>query len=85
MDVDSEVNYKMVIEPQMFEIMNHIAGDCSQFMTKDDFIRALWVFVQQIMNAEYPAPPQWLLKELEGERRKAEADNTVEGEVGVDG
>lgn len=85
MDPKLEINYKIYVEPKMMELLDSMAGDLSQFISKDDFIRALWVFTHNMMDEEYAVPPSWLLQELETKRREAEASNTVEGEVAGDG
>jgi hypothetical protein len=81
MDAKAEINYKINVEPKMFELFGEIAKDLSQYISVDDFVRGMWVFTHHVMEQEYHVPPQWLLTELESKRREAEASNTVEGEV----
>lgn len=77
-----ELNYKVHVEPAMFNILNQIGRDVAGLgISEDDFIRSLWVYTQTKLDEN--EPPQWLWTELDRRVQEAEASNTVEGEVGL--
>jgi hypothetical protein len=85
MDAKTEINYQINVQPKLFELFNEIAKDMSQYISVDDFIRAMWVYADRLLETEYTTAPLWLLQELETKRRQAEASMTVDGEVAGDG
>lgn len=81
--MNPEINYKIQVEPALFTILAKIAGDVGQFgITPDEFTRALWAFTSDRLD-EYDTEPQWVRQELEYKRQRAEASNTIDGEVGM--
>lgn len=85
MNPQAEINYKIYVEPKMMELLDGMAKDLSPYVSKDDFIRALWTFTDRMYAEQYTVPPGWLLQLLEDQQRRAKASNTVEGEVESDG
>jgi hypothetical protein len=83
--MQTEINYRVNVEPAIFTILSKIENDVAQFgISPDEFTRALWTFADHKLD-EYSTAPQWLWQELENKRQQAEASNTVEGEVAGDG
>lgn len=80
----SEINYKIHVEPQMFRILDGIAQDLKGHISYEDFVRAMWTFSDKLMGT-LPKTPQWLRDDVEQKIREAGASNTIDGEVGADG
>lgn len=81
--MQSELNYKIQVEPPLFTIFNQVAQDCEGFgISPDDFARAIWSWADRRLQ-EYDNPPQWLWTELAKQQQARDAANTIEGEAGV--
>lgn len=82
--MQTELNYKIQVEPVLFTILNQVASDCAGFnISADDFTRAVWCWADQQLQT-YDNPPPWLWTELAARQKASEAANTIEGEAGSD-
>jgi hypothetical protein len=80
--MQTELNYKIQVEPVLFTILNQVAADCAGFnISADDFTRAVWTWADQQLQT-YDNPPQWLWTALAQAQQARDADNTIEGEAG---
>jgi hypothetical protein len=78
----SDLNYKIQVEPAIFAIINQVAQDVARFdISPDQFIRAVWTWADKALD-DYDAAPQWLLHELAKAQQAREARNTIDGEAG---
>jgi hypothetical protein len=78
----SELNYRIHVEPAMFNILNQISADVASLgVSEEDFTRALWVYTDTKLS-NLTTPPSWIWAELDRKQQEADAQNTVDGEVG---
>lgn len=78
----TEINYKVQVEPAVFNILETIRVDVQQFgISDEEFLRAIWTWADGRLH-EYDTPPQWLWVAMEQAQQAREAANTIDGEAG---
>lgn len=80
--MQTELNYKIQVEPAINTILETVARDCEAFgISPDDFTRAIWSWADARLQ-NYDSPPQWLWTELARQQQARDDANTIDGEAG---